>query len=159
MKPREVEELMKHRELIIETRDSQNRDGKTLGAKILELQIKKASESVTSFKKDKKVIPASIRGKIFTQNLPKGKPATMMSQASDGEAILEDTAELGDLAGRLYRVDFIDTIKDVSYTDKDDKKRVFQIFSVTLMDPVTKGSIIWNSVGQENAKKARDWAS
>lgn len=158
MNPKEVEEMIRHRELILETRDSQNTDGKTLGEKILELQIKKVSESVTSFRKDKKQTPVDNTRQIFTPKLPKSNSSILMSQSSDGKTVSEDTEELGDLAGRVYRVDLVDKIKDVTYTDKDAKKRIFQIMSITLTDPLTNGSIIWNSVGQENAKKAEDWA-
>jgi hypothetical protein len=82
-----------------------------------------------------------------------------VSQVSDGKTTSGSTEELGDLAERVYIVDAIEQVKDVTYRDKEDKKRIFQIMSILLTDPLTCRSIIWNSVGQENAKKVEDWVS
>jgi hypothetical protein len=148
MTSKEVEEMIRYRDLIVATRNSHNDDGKTLGEKILEMEIKQMTESVSSLKRTQK-----------TAKVPRSHSASLMSKVIESKSTSETTEELGDLAGRVYRVDTIGKgIEDVVYIDKGEKKRTFQIMSIVLTDPLSKGSIQWSSVGQENAKKLLDWA-
>jgi hypothetical protein len=148
MTSKEVEEMIRYRDLIVATRNLHNDDGKTLGEKILEMEIKQMTESVSSLKRTQK-----------TAKVPRSHSASLMSKVIESKSTSETTEELGDLAGRVYRVDTIGKgIEDVVYIDKGEKKRTFQIMSIVLTDPLSKGSIQWSSVGQENAKKLLDWA-
>jgi hypothetical protein len=155
MTSEEVEEMIRYRDLIVATRNSHNDDGKTLGEKILEMEIKQMTESVSSLKKEKTPNPRTQK----TAKVPRSHSASLMSKVIESKSTSETTEELGDLAGRVYRVDTIGKgIEDVVYIDKGEKKRTFQIMSIVLTDPLSKGSIQWSSVGQENAKKLLDWA-